>query len=127
MKTFYYLFMLLLFISTSIIAQQKTNPNNLENKQIMKTYLIEREISDAGQLTQEQLKGISQKSCNVLNEMGNSNIQWLHSYVTENKVYCIYKARTKELIKKHAELGGFPVNKISTLSTTINPKTANNN
>ncbi|MCW5516243.1 DUF4242 domain-containing protein [Muriicola sp. Z0-33] len=90
----------------------------------MKTFLIEREIPNAGELTAEQLKGISQKSNAVLSEMG-AGIQWMHSYVAQNKVYCVYKAENKEAIKTHAEKGGFPANKISELATTIDPTTAN--
>ena len=89
----------------------------------MKTYLIEREIPDAGLLTAEELKGISQKSCGVLKEMG-PEIQWLHSHVTDDKVYCLYKAKNEELIREHGEKGGFPVNNITELSTVINPATA---
>jgi len=126
-KSFYTVLLLTLTISSYTIAQQKTDPNNLEKTQTMKTYLIEREIPNAGQLTKEELKGISQKSCDVLKEMGSNNIQWLHSYVTENKVYCVYKAQSKELLKEHANKGGFPANKISELSTKINPETANIN
>lgn len=99
------------------------NAQSKSNQQPMKTYVIEREIADAGKLTQEQLKGISQKSCTVIKEMG-SGIEWLHSYVTDDKVYCVYKAENKELLKIHAEKGGFPANKISELSTEINPATA---
>ncbi len=91
----------------------------------MKTYLIEREIPEAGNLTPEQLKGISQKSCAVIKELG-QGIEWLHSYVTDNKVYCIYKAENKALIEEHAEKGGFPVNNIQELATVINPSTAKN-
>ena len=107
------------------IAQQKTKTNNLEKTTTMKTYVIEREIPEAGKLNAEQLKGISQTSCSVLKEMGSENIEWLHSYVTEDKVYCVYKALNKELLKEHAKKGGFPANKISELATTISPKTAN--
>ena len=109
------------------VAQQKTNPNKLEKTKTMKTYVIEREIPEAGKLSGEQLKGISQTSCSVLKEMGASNIEWLHSYVTENKVYCVYKALNKDIIKQHAAKGGFPANNISELTTTISPKTANAN
>ena len=91
----------------------------------MKTYVIEREIPEAGKLNAEQLKGISQTSCSVLKEMGAANIEWQHSYVTEDKVYCVYKALNKELLKEHAKKGGFPANKISELSTIISPETAN--
>ncbi|TMU55753.1 DUF4242 domain-containing protein [Flagellimonas algicola] len=89
----------------------------------MKTYVIEREIPDAGLLSQAQLKGISQKSCSVLENMG-SEIEWMHSYVADDKVYCLYKAVNKELIEEHAKKGGFPVNSIQELSTVIGPNTA---
>jgi len=96
-----------------------------QKQKTMKTYVIEREIPNAEKLTQEQLQGISQKSNEVIAEM-ESGIEWLHSYVTDNKVYCVYKAQSKELIREHAEKGGFPVNNISELSTTINPETGKN-
>ncbi|HAO45798.1 MAG TPA: DUF4242 domain-containing protein [Chitinophagaceae bacterium] len=89
----------------------------------MKTYLIEREIPDAGKLTPEQLKGISQKSCSVITELG-PDIQWIHSYVTGNKIYCIYKATNPEVIREHAKRGGFPANTIVEVATTISPATA---
>ncbi len=94
-----------------------------KEKNTMKTYLIEREIPNAGQLTAEELKGISQKSCSVLKEMG-TGIEWLHSYVTDDKVYCVYKAESQDLIREHAEKGGFPVNSVQELSTKISPATA---
>ncbi|MDT0605673.1 DUF4242 domain-containing protein [Croceitalea rosinachiae] len=119
MKTKIILAVTLLTLTLSF-AQTKTN---MKNEEIMKTYLIEREIPDAGKLTQEELKGISQKSCTVLSEMG-SGIEWLHSYVTDDKVYCVYKAENKELLRIHAEKGGFPANRISELSTEISPATA---
>ena len=100
------------------IAQEKSEKNNA-----MKTYLIEREIPEAGNLSPEQLKGISQQSCSVLKEMG-PQIEWLHSYVTDNKVYCLYKAENEELIREHAQKGGFPVNYITEMATTISPETA---
>ncbi len=90
---------------------------------VLKTYLIEREIPGAGQFTAQQLQEISQKSCSVLQEMG-PEIQWLQSYVTEDKIYCIYRAESKEAILEHASKGGFPANKISELSTQISPETA---
>ena len=102
---------------------QKRQKEKAGQASAMKTYVIEREIPGAGKLIAEELKGISQTSCNVLDEMGPS-IKWLHSYVTENKVYCVYQATDKELIRKHAEKGGFPVNSISELSTQISPATA---
>lgn len=100
-----------------------TTNSNTKNKTEMKTYLIEREIPDAGKFTPEQLKGISQKSCSVLTEMG-PDIQWLQSYVTGNKIYCIYKAKNEELIREHAKKGGFPANTIVEVGTIISPATA---
>jgi len=89
----------------------------------MPKYVIEREIPGAGNLTAEQLKGISQTSCGVLNKLG-TGIQWVESYVTDDKIYCVYIAPNEELIKEHAKQGGFPANKISRVSTVINPTTA---
>lgn len=86
-------------------------------------YIIEREITGAGKLTSEQLKGISQTSCSVLQEMG-SDIEWQHSYVTEDKVYCVYTAPNKEMIYEHAKKGGFPANLVEQVPTIISPKTA---
>ncbi len=97
--------------------------NQKNEKTAMKTYLIEREIPEAGKLTSEQLQGISQKSCSVLTEMG-PGIEWLHSYVTDNKVYCVYRAENEELIKEHAQKGEFPVNRIEELATKIGPETS---
>lgn len=89
----------------------------------MPKYLIEREIPAAGALTAEQLQGISQKSCSVLSEMG-SKIQWLESYVTDDKIYCVYIAPDEATVKAHAQQGGFPANKISQIKTVIDPTTA---
>lgn len=101
-----------------------TDNSKIPNKTEMKNYLIEREIPGAGKLTAEQLKAISQTSCSVLKEMG-PKIQWVHSYVTGNKIYCIYKAESEELIREHAKKGGFPANSIVEIETTISPATAN--
>ena len=89
----------------------------------MPKYVIEREIPGAGQLTAEQLAGVSNKSCNVLKKMG-TEIQWVHSYVTGDKVYCVYIAPNEELIREHARLGEFPANSISEVSAIIDPTTA---
>lgn len=91
----------------------------------MPKFLIEREIPGAGLLTAEQLQGISQKSCGVLRGMG-PQIQWLESYVTDDKVYCVYIAPDEASVKAHAEQGGFPANKISRIKTIIDPTTAEN-
>ncbi len=106
-----------------IVGMAEARSQENKNGKTMKTYLIEREIPEAGKFTQEELKGISQKSCEVLKEM-NAEIAWMHSYVTDNKVYCVYKAANKTLIEQHAEKGGFPVNSIQELSAKIDPSTA---
>ncbi len=89
----------------------------------MPKYIIEREIPGAGDLTAEDLQQISMKSCEVLNKMG-PKIQWLQSYVTDDKVYCVYIAPDEQTIRQHAEQGGFPANKVSEIKTIIDPTTA---
>ena len=89
----------------------------------MPKYIIERDIPNAGALTAQDLQGISQKSCSVLSNMG-TKIQWLESYVTDDKVYCVYIAPDEATIKAHAEQGGFPANRISQIRTMIDPTTA---
>jgi Protein of unknown function (DUF4242) len=89
----------------------------------MPKYVIERDLPGAGKLTPEQLRGVSQKSCSVLNRMG-PEIQWIHSYVTADKIYCIYRAPNEAMIREHAKEGGFPANKISEVTTIIEPSTA---
>ncbi|HEY9230802.1 MAG TPA: DUF4242 domain-containing protein [Blastocatellia bacterium] len=89
----------------------------------MPKYVIEREIPDAGKLSAEQLQAISQKSCGVLQELGPS-VQWVHSYVTDDKIYCVYIAPDEALIREHAERGGFPANRISEVKQVIDPTTA---
>lgn len=89
----------------------------------MPKYLIEREIPGADQLTAEELRGVSQKSCSVLKQLG-PDIQWVQSYVTGDKVYCVYIAPDEELIRQHAAEGGFPANRISEISAVIDPATA---
>ena len=89
----------------------------------MPKFVIEREIPNAGKLSPEELRGISQKSCGVLRNLG-PQIQWVHSYVTDNKIYCVYRAPNEEVIREHARLGGFPANKVSQVRTMIDPTTA---
>ena len=89
----------------------------------MPKYVIERDLPGAGRLTSDQLRGVSQKSCDVLNKLG-PEIQWIHSYVTADKVYCIYRAPNEAMIREHAKQGGFPANRISEVSTMIEPTTA---
>jgi hypothetical protein len=88
----------------------------------MPKYVIEREIPGAGKLTQQELQGISKTSCDVLRKMG-SEIQWQHSYVTGDKIYCVYIAPNEEMVREHAKQGGFPANTISKVSTIIDPTT----
>ncbi|NLR58119.1 DUF4242 domain-containing protein [Chitinophaga polysaccharea] len=89
----------------------------------MPKYVIEREIPGAGQLSQEQLKAISQASCGVLSNMG-PQIQWVHSYVTGNKIYCVYIAPNEEMVREHARQGGFPANAVNEVANVIDPTTA---
>jgi hypothetical protein len=89
----------------------------------MPKFVIEREIPGAGNLTAEQLQGISQTSCGVLRELG-PQIQWLQSYVTDDKIYCVYIAPDEATVRKHAEKGGFPANKVAQVRAMIDPTTA---
>lgn len=91
----------------------------------MSKYVIEREIPGAGNLSSHELQAVSQKSCNILNEMG-PTIQWVESYVTDDKVYCIYIAPDEAAIRDHAEKGEFPANRIAEIKTTIDPASAEN-
>src|SRR5271170_4748337 len=113
------------FYASKAQATASTDNSASTKSTTMKTYLIERDIPDAGKLTPEQLKSISQKSCSVLKEMG-PQIEWLQSYVTGNKIFCVYKAENEELIREHAKKGGFPANVITEISTVISPATAKN-
>jgi uncharacterized protein DUF4242 len=89
----------------------------------MPKYVIEREIPGAGKLSSADLKAISQKSCGVLKNMG-PQITWLHSYVTGDKIYCIYIAPNEAAVREHARQGGFPANRVSEVATIIDPTTA---
>lgn len=89
----------------------------------MPKYVIERELPGAGSMSAEQLQGIAQKSCGVLRNLG-SQIQWLHSYVSEDKIYCVYIAPNEEMVREHAKQGGFPANRVSKVTTIIDPTTA---
>jgi hypothetical protein len=115
----------MLFTGYTSMAQKASNDQpKTENNNVMKMYLIERELPGAGKLTAQQLKDISKASCGVLKEMG-PKIQWIHSYVTGDKLFCVYKAENPELIREHARKGNFPCNNITEISTTISPATAN--
>ena len=89
----------------------------------MPKYIIERELPGAGKLSNEEIQGISQKSCEVLNNLG-PQIQWVQSYVTDDKIYCVYIAPNKEMIENHAKQGGFPANSIEEVQRMIDPTSA---
>lgn len=89
----------------------------------MNRFIIERELPGAGSLSADELQAISQKSCQVLAELG-TDVQWQHSYVTTDKIYCVYLAASEDLVREHARRGGFPANTISQVSVIIDPTTA---
>jgi hypothetical protein len=89
----------------------------------MPEYVIERDMPGVGKLGAADLKNASQTSCNVLRDLG-PQIQWVHSYVTDNRIYCVYRAPNEDIIREHAQRGGVPCNKISQVRTVINPTTA---
>ena len=89
----------------------------------MPKYVIEREIPGAGKMSPQELQAVSQTSCGVLRQMGPS-IQWLQSYVTGDKIYCVYIAPNEEMIREHAQQGGFPANRVSEIKSIIDPTTA---
>lgn len=89
----------------------------------MPKYVIEREIPGAGSMSSETLRAVSQTSCGVLRKLG-PEIQWVHSYVTDNKIYCVYIAPNEEMVREHARQGGFPANSVTEIKTIIDPTTA---
>lgn len=89
----------------------------------MPRYVIERDLPGAGGLSPEELQQVSQKSCSVLRELG-PEIQWVHSYVTDDKIYCIYIAQSAEIVREHARRGGFPANTVSEVRADMDPTTA---
>ena len=89
----------------------------------MPKYMIEREIPGAGKLSAQELQGIAQKSCSALTELG-PQIQWVQSYVTGDKIYCVYIAPSAEAVREHAAKGGFPANRVSRIESMIDPTTA---
>jgi hypothetical protein len=95
----------------------------LKEENGMPRYVIEREIPNAGKLSPQELQGISQKSCSILRSLG-PEIQWVESYVTDDKIYCIYIAPNEEIIREHASQGGFPANRVSAVRSVIGPTTA---
>tara|TARA_B100000949_G_scaffold198049_1_gene184411 strand:+ start:1989 stop:2351 length:363 start_codon:yes stop_codon:yes gene_type:complete len=117
LKTLGTLAIVMVFSTISGRAQETKTEDGL------KTYLIERDIPKAGEFTEEELVGISKKSCAVLEKM--TDIEWLNSYIVDNKVYCLYRATEPKLIYQHAEDAGFPVTNIMEIGSVIGPKTAN--
>ncbi len=101
----------------------KCNGPNKKGVQIMPKYVIERELPGAGSLSTDQIRAISQKSRQVLKKLG-PEIQWIESYVTDDKIYCVYISPNMDLIAKHAQEGGFPANRISEVKTIIDPTSA---
>jgi hypothetical protein len=95
----------------------------MRDEKIMPKFVIEREIPGAGKLTAEQLQGISQTSCGVLRELG-PQIQWVQSFVTDEKIYCVYIAPDEDTVRRHAEMGGFPANKVAQVRAVIDPTTS---
>jgi hypothetical protein len=89
----------------------------------MPKFVIEREIPGAGNLSAQELRGISQKSCGVLQEMG-TQIQWVQSYVTDDKIYCVYIAENEAMVREHAQKGGFPANLVAEVKSVIDPTTS---
>ncbi len=110
-----------LVLVASALATEAVTPETLPAGQHM--YVIERVIPGAGSFSPEKLKSISETSCGVLSKMG-PKIQWLHSYVTGDKIYCIYIAPNEAMVREHAKLGGFPANSVSEVTTIISPETA---
>ena len=104
-------------------SRDACNVSAMKRRFTVPKYVIEREIPGAGKLAPAELKGIAQKSCSVLKEMG-PQIQWVHSYVTGDKIYCVYIAPNEEAVRKHAQQGGFPANRVSRVSSMIDPTTA---
>ena len=110
-----------LSLASAVLADEPLKPETLPAGENM--YVIEREIPGLGKMTPEELKAVSQKSCAVLKGLG-PKIQWLHSYVTGDKMYCIYLAPDAALVREHAKQGGFPANAVNQVTTIVSPKTA---
>jgi hypothetical protein len=110
-----------LAICSYALAEEPVKPEALPDGEHM--YVIERDIPGAGSFSAEKLKSIAQTSCGVLSKMG-PKIQWLHSYVTGDKIYCIYIAPDEATVREHAKQGGFPANAVSEVKTVISPETA---
>lgn len=120
----FFAIVLLMLASYATMAQSTKSTTSKTSKETkMKLFVIERELPNAGNLTQADLKGIAQKSCGVIKDMG-PKIEWVNSYVTANKIYCIYRAENADLVREHAKKGGFPCNTVSEVANTFGPATA---
>jgi Protein of unknown function (DUF4242) len=108
---------------TSRSGEYSARSEVIDKESAMPKYVIEREIPGAGKLSAQELKGISQKSCGVLSKMG-PQIQWIQSYVTGDKIYCVYIAPNEKMVREHAKQGGFPANRVSEVASVIDPTTA---
>lgn len=108
-------------LAAAVAAKEQPRPEALPKGQHL--YVIERDMPGLGKLTPEQLKAASQKSCAVLRDLG-PDVVWLHSYVTGDKMYCVYLAPNEEIVREHARRGGFPATAVNAVSTVIGPKTA---
>lgn len=123
MKTFKTTAIIIALFSTGLIFGQEKATEKNANSCEMKTYLIERDMPGADDLSEKELQAASKKSCQVLSEL-EPKIEWLKSYVVNDKLYCVYRSESKELIKEHAEKGGFPCTTIMEVKTQIGPFTA---
>ena len=117
MKKLAIAFLIMISVSVVSFAQTSTSPK------VLKKFVVEREIPGAGKLSSVELQGIASQSCITIDKM-TEPVQWVQSYITDNKVYCVYLAENEEAIRTHAKLGGFPANKISEVKTIIDPTTA---
>jgi hypothetical protein len=108
---------------TSRSGEYSARSEVIDKESAMPKYVIEREIPGTGKLSAQELKGISQKSCGVLSKMG-PQIQWIQSYVTGDKIYCVYIAPNEKMVREHAKQGGFPANRVSEVASVIDPTTA---
>jgi len=122
MKSKHVLFVAVILFTALTNATAQSKASSDKKEVVLKSYLIERDIPGAGSLTPTDLKGISQKSCSVLKQM--NGIQWVQSFVTGNKIFCVYKAENESLLREHAKRGGFPVTSIIEINNTISPATA---
>ncbi len=125
--TNYFLILILSIMMTNCQTNEKSSAESIRAEVAASkhnTYVIEREIPGAGSLTSEELKSISQKSNGILTDMG-SEVKWLHSYVTGDKIYCVYSSPSEELVREHAKRGGFPANSVSQVAVVIDPSTGN--